>query len=105
MSKKDERVEIRMSKEELEGLDVLAEKRNMSRTTCIKTLIRDASEPGICNIYDTYMMKHFSNISNQMFILQSESKVLENEDRYKEMYKSINLISKEVTDVWHYLSK
>ena len=36
MSKKDERVEIRMSKEELEVLDVLAEKRNMSRTTCIK---------------------------------------------------------------------
>lgn len=104
MSKKDERVEIRMSKE-LEVLDVLAEKRNMSRTTCIKTLIRDASEPGSCNIYNAYMMKHFSNISNQMFILHSESKVLANEDRYKKIYESINLVSKEVKDAWHSLSK
>ena len=70
-----------------------------------KTLIRDASEPGSCNIYNTYMMKHFSNISNQMFILQSESKVLANEDRYKEIYESINLICKEVKDAWHSLSK
>lgn len=105
MSKKDERVEVRMSKEELEGLDELAKRRSMSRSAYIHMLIQGASNLANYNKCDDYMMKQFKNISIQMARLQSESKVLEDEGVHTEICSSINCVCKEVRDLWLYSNK